>query len=163
METVTKRIVEMSLDEILARLREKYDEQRQMDRAIEDAVAPLQREMERIAGELRDDLIEVETDIKALESQALELARRSDLDELEKDGVAITRVPGRRKFTARPHEIPEEYKGVVTKTTVSMITMGELDRLMKDRPDIDWAHVSNLTGLIREDGWTVRDVSRELD
>ena len=37
METVTKRIVEMSLDEILARLREKYDEQRQMDRAIEDA------------------------------------------------------------------------------------------------------------------------------
>ena len=146
-ETKQKKLVELSIEELLAELRKLYDQRRALHDQIEEAAKPF-----------KDEFEEVDKDIRTYEELAQDIAERSDLDELMHSDVAVTKREGRRTITAKPNEIPEDLREHVTKVKVQMITLAEYDRLIKDRQDLDATHLENVLGIIRKATWEIKDL-----
>lgn len=145
---------EKPLEDVMGELRSLYDLRRGMEEQMAEATA-----------KLRADLAETTAAISERERHVSKIAEASALNVFEHADIQIMRKAGRRAITAKVHEIPEKDRSWATKTTVQMITISEMDRLLKDRQDLSAEYVHMMLGLEKKDSWVVSDIKafKELE
>jgi hypothetical protein len=132
----------------LSKLRELYDERKQISLDMEKRVSDLAQKMETV----NDSIADVESEVlKYSEEKDIELSRGSE--------ITVKKGIGRREITAKIGDIKEEYKPIVVKTVVQLIGVMELDRLKKDRQDIDWDAVEANLKIKKKSVWKITDNS----
>jgi hypothetical protein len=145
---------EKPLEDVMGELRSLYDLRRGMEEQMAEATA-----------KLRADLAETTAAISERERHVSKIAEASALNVFEHADIQIMRKAGRRAITAKVYEIPEKDRSWATKTTVQMITISEMDRLLKDRQDLSAEYVHTMLGLEKKDSWVVSDIKafKELE
>ena len=139
---------EMSLEDSCQELRKLYDKRKM-----------LQLQMDEMVREIKFDIDTLNNLISEQEAAVRDVAQRSDLEFFSRESVTIEKSIGRRTILAKPHEIKDpKIHELVTKAKIHMITVGELDRLKKERGDVDWDLVEKVINLQKPAVWIVKDM-----
>lgn len=116
-------------NEIIKKYTEAYNDRRIL-------ILNMDEEMNIIREKYKPLLEPREQTLRDLEKILIEEARSSPEAHTQFGPVVVSRRSGRRFICAKPHEVPDDLKALLTKTQVTMVSIAEFDRIVKDNGHI---------------------------